>query len=214
MKTIYKYYILNIVTAIAVTMFFLYDGIYYVKKDVYNSLGRILFFGLILVILISCKDNFKDVQKIGVSENEPIGVAENINSIHTDSGKVKAILLSPKMLNYQNRDFPFYEFPDGITLDLFDNQNKKNVIVADYAISYSETNLIDLQGNVKITTSTNDTLFAEQLFYDQKKEWVFTNKPVKFKQGLDVIYGNGFDSDTKFTNAEVLEGTGIVTLDE
>ena len=184
MKKVNTNNILNIVTAIVVTMFF------------------------------SCKDNFKDVQKMGISENEPIGIAENINLIHTDSGKVKAILLSPKMLNYQNRDFPFFEFPDGITLDLLDDENKKSVIVADYAINYSETNLIDLQGNVKITTSTNDTLYAEQLFYDQKKEWVFTNKPVRFRQGQDVMYGNGFDSNSKFTNAEVLEGTGIITLDE
>ncbi|MFD1163670.1 MULTISPECIES: LPS export ABC transporter periplasmic protein LptC [Hwangdonia] len=184
MKRTYKYYILNIVTAIVVAMFF------------------------------SCKDNFKEVQKMGISENEPIGIAENINLVHTDSGKVKAILLSPKMLNYQNRDFPFFEFPNGITLDLLDDENKKNVVVADYAINYSETNLIDLQGNVKITTSTNDTLYAEQLFYDQKKEWLFTNKPVTFITGLDVINGNGFDSNKNFTNAEVLEVTGTITLDE
>lgn len=184
MKKTYKYYILNIVTVIIVAMFF------------------------------SCKDNFKAVQKMGISENEPIGIAENINLIHTDSGKVKAILLSPKMLNYQNRDFPFFEFPNGITLDIFDDQNKKNVVVADYAINYSKTNLIDLQGNVKITTSANDTLYAQQLFYAQSTEWLFTNKPVKFVKQGDVYFGNGFDSNQKFTNAEVLELTGTMTLDE
>ncbi len=185
MKTrTYKYYILNIVTAIAVTMFF------------------------------SCKDNFKEIQKIGVSENEPIGVAENFNLKHTDSGKLKVILISPKMLDYSNRDFSFNEFPNGITLDIFDDENKKSVIISDYAIIYNQTSLIDLQGNVKITTNTNDTLYAEQLFYDQKKEWLFTNKPVKFRQGQDLINGNGFDSDSKFTSAEVLEVTGIITLDE
>ena len=184
MKTTHKYRMLNIVTVITVTMFF------------------------------SCKDNFKEVQKMGMSENEPIGVAENINLKYTDSGKVKAILLSPKMLDYQNRDFPFSEFPNGIILEIFDDENKKSVVVSDYAISYSNTSLIDLQGNVKIVTHTNDTLFAEQLFYDQKKEWLFTNKPVKFRQGFDLIHGNGFDSNSKFTNAEVLEVTGSITLDE
>lgn len=184
MQIINKYYILNIVTAIAVTMFF------------------------------SCKDNLKNVQKMGISENEPIGVAEKINLVHTDSGKVKAILISPKMLDYSNREFSFYEFPDGIILDIYDDENKKNVVIADYAINYPSTKLIDLQGNVKIATSTNDTLFAEQLFYDQSSEWLFTNKPVKFKQGLDLIKGNGFDSDSNFTNAEVLEVTGNITLDE
>lgn len=184
MKTKYKYQILNIVIAIAVTMFF------------------------------SCNNNLKNVQKMGISENEPIGVAEKINLVHTDSGKVKAILISPKMLDYSNREFSFFEFPNGITLDIYDDENKKSIVISDYAINYPSTQLIDLQGNVKIVTSTNDTLFAEQLFYDQKKEWLFTNKPVKFRQGQDLIHGNGFDSDSKFTNAEVLEVTGVITLDE
>jgi LPS export ABC transporter protein LptC len=73
---------------------------------------------------------------------------------------------------------------------------------------------MDLQGHVVIATKDNDTLRAEQLFYDQKKEWLFTNKPVTFRTGLDLINGNGFDSDTKFTNAEVLEINGIITVNE
>jgi len=166
-----------------------------------------------VTMFFSCNNNLKEVQKIGISENEPIGVAENINLKYTDSGKLKAILISPKMFDFSNRDFPYSEFPNGIYLDLFDNGEKSNV-VADYAITYSKTNLIDLQGNVIITTKDNDTLYAEQLYYDQKKEWLFTNKPVTFRTGMDLINGNGFDSDTKFSNAEVLEINGIITVDE
>ena len=165
-------------------------------------------------MFFSCQNNFNDVQKIGISDNEPIGVVYDFNSKYVDSGRVAANLFSPKMLDYTNRDFPFNEFPEGITLDLFDEENNKNVIISDYAIVYNETNLIDLQGNVKITTHTNDTLFAEQLYYDKKAEWLFTNKPVTFKQGQDVIDGNGFDSNLKFTNAEVFEITGLISVQD
>ncbi len=167
-----------------------------------------------VTMFFSCKNNLKDVQKIGISENEPIGVAENINLKYTDSGKIKAILISPKMLDFSNREFSFNEFTEGINLELFDDQNQKSTVIADYAMVYNDTDLMDLQGNVVITTKDNDTLFAEQLFYDQKKEWLFTNKPVTFRTGLDLIHGNGFDSDTKFTNAEVLEINGIITVNE
>ena len=177
--------------------------------------NNILFMVTVIAVTMffSCNNNLKEVQKIGISENEPIGIAENINLKYTESGKLKAILISPKMFDFSNRDFPYSEFPKGIYLDLFDNGEKSNVI-ADYAITYSETNLIDLQGNVIITTKDNDTLYAEQLYYDQKKEWLFTNKPVTFRTGMDLINGNGFDSDTKFSNAEVLEINGIITVDE
>lgn len=180
----YTYKIIFIVTVFTVTMFF------------------------------SCNNNYQKVQQMGISENEPIGVAEHINLKYTDSGRVTANLLSAKMLDYSNRDFPYYEFTEGVTLYLFDRENKKNTVVSDYAISYDKTNLIDLQGNVKIITHTNDTLFAEQLYYDNKKEWIYTNLPVRFRQGNDMIYGNGFDSNKNFTNAEVLEVTGVITLEE
>ncbi len=178
-----KHSIKNIVTAIAVTMFF------------------------------SCKNNFKEVQKIGMSENEPIGVAENINFKHTDSGKVKAILISPKMLNYANREFPYREFPEGINLEIFE-KGKKNTIISDYAIIYDKTGLIDLQDNVRVSTPEKDTLFAEQLYYDQKKELLFTNRPITFRTKQDIIKGVGFDTDKSFTNAEVLEVEGIITVSD
>nr|WP_262916802.1 LPS export ABC transporter periplasmic protein LptC [Aestuariivivens insulae] len=179
-----------------------------------NSYKRFLVLGVLLSMLMSCKDNFNDVQNIGVSENEPIGVAENINLKHTDSGRIKAVLISPKMLDYSNREFDYYEFPEGITLDIFDENNNKSVVVADYAINYGKTNLIDLRGNVRITTHKKDTLFAEQLYFDSDKDWIFTNKPVTFKTETDIIHGNIFDSDTDFKKANVLEPTGNITVED
>lgn len=165
-------------------------------------------------MLFSCKNNFNEVQKIGVSENQPIGVADTINLKRTDSGRVVANLISPKMLDFTNREFGYNEFPEGLILYLYDEQNQKSTVIADYAISYDETKLIDLQGNVILASSKKDTLFAEQLFYDQKKEWLFTNRPVTFRQGNDIINGNGFDSDADLNQAQVLEIDGIITLPE
>ena len=181
-------------------------------KRIHNIINIVTVFTV--TMFFSCIDNYNQVQKMGISENEPIGIAENINLKYTDSGRVTANLLSAKMFDYSNRDFPYNEFTNGVILYLFDGDNKKSTVVSDYAIVYDKTNLIDLQGNVKIITQTNDTLFAEQLYYDQKKEWLYTNKPVTFRTGLDLIHGNGFDSNSKFTNAEVLEVTGMITLDE
>jgi len=182
--------------------------------DRYNSHRNFFVCSIILFMLISCKNNFEEVKKIGVSENAPIGVAEFIDLKYTDSGRVTASLRSPKMLDYSNRDFAFNEFPEGIDLDLFDEENKKSNVIADYAIVYDKTGIIDLQGNVVLSSTSNDTLFAEQLYYDQNREWLFTNKPVTFRTGQDVINGKGFDSDVKFTKAQVLEIDGIITLDE
>ena len=183
------------------------------KKLIYNILNIVAVI-FTVTMFFSCNDNFKQVQKIGISENEPIGISENINLKYTDSGRVTANLLSTKMFDYSNRDFPFNEFTDGITLYVFDEENKKSTIISDYAIVYEKTDLIDLQGHVVITTHDGHVLKTEQLYYDKGREWLFTNVPVTFTTKLDVINGNGFDSNSKFTNAEVLEVTGIISLDD
>ena len=168
----------------------------------------------IVAMFFSCNDSLKEVQGIGVSENEPIGVDYNMNVKYTDSGRVTANLISTKMLDYTNRDFPFNEFVDGVTLHVYDEDNKKSTVEANHAIVYSDTDLIDMRDNVVITTHDNSVLKTDQLYYDKKKNWLFTNVPVEFKTKQDLIKGNGFDSDSKFTNAEVLEVTGIITLEE
>ncbi len=184
MKHKVLYKFLNIVTAFAVTMFF------------------------------SCKNNFKEVQQIGILQNEPIGIAEDMNLKYTDSGRLKANLISPKMLDFSNREFSYNEFPDGVTLYLFDENNKKSIIVADYGIVYNNTDLIDLRGNVLITTETRDSIFAEQLFYDQKRDWVFSNKPVRYVSPTKIVTGNAFDSNRDFTSYGISEVTSTVYLDD
>lgn len=176
--------ILNIVTAIAVTMFF------------------------------SCKNNFKEVQKIGVKQNMPLGEAEHINLKYTDSGRIKANLMSPKMLDYSNRPFSFSEFPEGVTLHLYDDKKNKTIVVADYAIVYNLTDLIDLRGNVIITTETQDSIFADQLYYDQKHDWVFTNTPLRYVSATKIVTGNAFDSNRDFTSYGISEVTSTVYLDD
>jgi len=183
-----------------------------------NSISKHIISTMVTVFTVtmffSCKDNFKDVQNIGLLSNKPVTEAENINTKYTDSGRLKSHLVSPKMLDFSNREFSFVEFPQGIDFTIYDEKGNKSNVVADFAMIYNDTDLIDLQGNVVLTTHSNDTLFAEQLFYDQKREWMFTNQPVKFRREDQLINGNGFDSNRSFSNARVLEVTGIIYLDE
>lgn len=167
-----------------------------------------------VTLFFSCTNNFNVVNKIGVSENEPQGVGVDINVIRTDSGRVAANLISPKLLDFENRKFGYSEFPEGVTLHIFDDLKQRTTIVADYAIIYSETDVIDMQGNVKVATHEGDSLYADQLFYDQKKEWLFTNLPVRYiSEGYDTK-GKGFDADRDFIKAEVLEFSGIIAVGE
>ena len=166
-----------------------------------------------LLIFLSCsqdKEIFNNFKKAEI----PKSSASNINSVHTDSGKVSSILNSPKMLNFSNAVFPYYEFPNQLEVILFDKNNNKTNIVADYAISYSNSDLIDLRGNVIISTHLKDTLITDQLYYDRGQEWLFTNFDFRYVSLDKDIFGKGFDSDKSFEKIKFLEVNGFVSLDE
>ena len=81
------------------------------------------------VTIISCESNFRDVQKMSVSEFTPSSDADSINLKYTDSGRITANLVSPKMLDYATVKFPFTEFPKGMHLTLYDKNGKGYIYI-------------------------------------------------------------------------------------
>jgi len=174
----------------------------------------ILFSALIVTLFLGCESNFKEVQKSNFSEFVPSGEAEKINLKYTDSGRITAILVSPKMMEYATVAFPFTDFPKGVDVTLYDKNNKRTIILADYATSYKSTNIIDLKGNVTISSQDGQILETDQLYFDQKNEWFFTEKNFKFTDPKGTSNGQGIDfsKDFKVINSQKI--TGEIESDE
>ncbi|MBX9808410.1 MAG: LPS export ABC transporter periplasmic protein LptC, partial [Flavobacteriaceae bacterium] len=102
----------------------------------------------------------------------------------------------------------------GVDVTLYDKNGKRTFVRSDYATSYKLTNLIDLKGNVKITTQDGQILETEQLYFDQKNEWFYTEKNFKFTDPKGVSNGQGIDfsKDFKFINSQKI--TGEIESDE
>ena len=161
-----------------------------------------------ILILGSCDSSLKEVQKINVSEFSPSGDADSITLKYTDSGKIKAVLVASKMLDYATVKYPFTEFPNGVNVTLYDQKARRTFIRSDYAIQFKGTDLIDLQGNVKISTEDNQVLETQQLYFDQKNEWFFTENSFKFTDPKGVSNGKGIDfsKDFKVINSQSIAG--------
>ena len=154
---------------------------------------------LAILFLQSCESNLKDVQRIYKTSFVPTGEADSINLKYTDSGRVKSILQSLKMIDYSTAKNPFVEFPKAVLVTLIDANGNKTIVVADKAISYKKTEVIDLIGNVKIQTYDGKVLVTNQLYFDQKNEWFFTEEAFTFKdadgsflQGIGIDFSKDF----------------------
>ena len=161
-----------------------------------------------------CESNLKDVQKINLSEFSPSGDADSITLKYTDSGRIKAILIASKMLDYATVKYPFTEFPKGIDVTLYDQKGKRTFIRSDYAIQFKGTDLIDLQGNVRITTEDNQLLATDQLYFDQKNEWFFTEGRFNFTAPKGTSNGEGIDFNKDFTIMNTQKFSGDIEQSE
>ncbi len=165
----------------------------------------------IVTMCFSCETNLKEVQKFNQSSFVPSGEADSINLKYTDSGKIKSILKSPKMLDYGNIKNAFTEFPNGISVTMFDDNGNTTTIVANYAISYKKTDIIDLQGNVVINSHDGKKLETDQLYFDQKNEWFFTEKTFKYTdESGGYLQGPGVDFSKDFKIFNMQKSSGEV----
>jgi len=179
------------------------------------------------MLFFSCKDNYKKVGSEKATLIYPQGVANNfvltytkaakeLQSEDSDLTKIIAILTSPVSEDFDNLKFPHRTFPNGLVVEFFDDNGQKSTVTADYGIVYSQTNLVDLQGNVIIETHDNKKLETPQLFWDRNSEWIFTQEAFTYTNPEDGSIMNGigmdFDQDFNFLNAH--KTTGLIAIQE
>ena len=157
----------------------------------------------------SCSDTYKRVGEEAQKKIFPQGIAENFVLTYTEvredlepedakSSKVISVLSSPISKDFTNLKFPYRTFPNGLVLDVYDAENRKSVISADYGIIYSATNLIDLQGNVVVDGYDGKKLESPQLFYDQINEWIFTQEKFTYTNPEEGTIMDGEGMDLKY----------------
>ena len=166
----------------------------------------------IFIFLLSCEDNFQEIQNINSKNILPIGITENLKLIYTDSAKVKAILYSDLNKDFTNQSFPYSEFAEGVKITFYDNDLNETIVTSDYAITYNKTNIVNLIGNVVINNFDGSELKTKQLYWDPEQEWLFTEEKFSFKNIDYDIVASRLDANRSFTifNTGKLDGKVLV----
>jgi len=167
-------------------------------------------------MLFSCGNDIQEVRDFLVDKNLPIGVAENVYNIHTDSGRVDLKFTAPLLYDFSNRKkHPYSEFPEGVRIVTIDKNNDSIVIVGKYAISYTNTSISEIKGKVVIKNIKDQKkLKTEQLFWDQKTKYFYTEKAFTLYTATDTIYGIGFDASEDLTVFSAKRNRGNIFINE
>lgn len=157
----------------------------------------------------------------------PQGVATNFELTYTEiprelstqdsSYSHKTIVLrSPLNQNFDNLSFKYQIFPEGLNLFIYDEEGQESRVRADYGIIYSQTNLIDLRGNVVLESFDGKVLSTDQLYFNRAESWIFTEGEFTYTNPEEgtVMDGIGMDFNRDFTILRAKQTNGVIAIKE
>ena len=177
-----------------------------ILKNVFSVFAVILHF--------SCDDGSSTLKQINQFNENPVGIAYDIHMTYTDSAEVKAILTAPLNLDYTHLSFKYSEFPEGLKIIFYNDNNEENTVVADYGILYNQTKIVDLQGNVVLLSNDGSRLETSQMYWDSEKEWLFTEQPFTFKNINYDMAATRLDTNKEFSKFQTGNLTGTMLVKE
>ncbi len=183
-------------------------------KKLYHIALKNIAIPLGLAMFFSCSPDLETIETITRKDELPVEAAENLRILYSSHAKIQMIMEAPRMERYEGEE-PYMELPEGFVMSFFDEfMNETSRITAKYAIQYEKDDLIDARNDVVVENmETREKLNTEQLIWDRKNEKIHSDKFVKVTSGEDVLYGQGFESDDRFTTWSIKEIWGTFSVD-
>ena len=145
----------------------------------------------------------------------PVESVKEVTMIRSDSGKIQLKMISKQLDRYQKEE-NYTKFPYGLSVIFYDNyKNVKSQLTARYDINYEDKRRMEIKNNVIIIDyEKGDTIYTENLTWDQNRKTIFSDVAVKKVNKDGVLFGDGFDSDENFNNYTLRRPRGTINIDK
>ncbi len=167
------------------------------------------------VVAISCSNDFDKV--VNLSEDEAEQESTNTTITYTLEGKLVSQIKAPLIQQFAGDSITeeLLRMDKSFEATFFDSvQQISSKIRADRGVWHKKTNVMNAFGNVIAYSVEGDTLFTEELVWDQDSAIIYTNAPVKIKKPNATIYGKGLVADQEFKSYTIKSITGSVAVEK
>ena len=187
-------------------------------KTYLKSLNIIAAFlaAIMFVLFPACSGQDKNLAE-AISENDTLPSMRTlgVTTLISDSGITRYKIVTEEWEIFDKKNPPYWAFEKGVYLEKFDTLFRIDAsIKADTAYYYDKKKLWELKGNVQILSQKGDKFHTELLFWDEKKEKVYSDKFIQIEQEDKTIRGYGFESNQDLTEYEIKNTTGIFTVED
>lgn len=145
----------------------------------------------------------------------PMMTSTGVSTLISDSGVIRYKIIAEEWDVYDKLDTSKWTFEKGVYLEKFDNQmNIEAKVKADTAYYYDKLKLWDLRGHVNILNIKGEKFNTSQLFWDQDKERVYSDRFIRIQQVDKIMTGYGFTSNQQFTDYVIQNTAGIFPVED
>ena len=175
------------------------------------------FLAAVMFLLLSgCSSSKKNLtDAILERDSLPTMQSLGVTTLISDSGITRYKIITEEWTVFDKKDPPYWAFEKGVYLEKFDSLFRIDAsIKADTAYYYEKKKLWELRSNVSIRNLGGDKFDTELLFWDEKKEEIYSDKYIRIEQEDKTITGYGFESNQELTEYQIRNTTGIFTVED
>jgi len=142
----------------------------------------------------------------------PVEKSKDVAVTFSDSAKIKAVLTAPLFDQYHTSK-PYEEMAKGVHIDFYGPKGTiDSRLDANYGIRYENEKKVMVRNDVRVLNKKGELLNTEQLWWDEDKKKIYTDKYVKFKKSDGTYEGDGLDADETFTHVVFRKFRGMVVM--
>ena len=162
-------------------------------------------FFFLMMIIVSCEEGKEHIAP-AINDRDSVStmVTYGVNTLISDSGIIKYKIVTEQWEVNQIRQPSRWIFEKGLFLEQFDLAlNVQSYIQCDTAYYYDVMKLWELHGRVKILTKNGLRFSSEELYWDERKHEIYSNKYSHLITPDKELHGNRFRSDERMTKYSV-----------
>lgn len=173
------------------------------------------FLWILCVHLTSCSGDDKKKYVANVDpEVTPTMTTTDVSTLISDSGIVRYRVQAPVWYVYDEAKEPKWTFPQSLHLESFDDMfNKDATIDCDSATYLTNVQIWRLDGNVRVVNMAGERFLTEQLFWDQRKQSVYSDSFIQIIRADRIMEGYGFVSNESMTDFAVRNVSAILPVE-
>lgn len=171
---------------------------------------------LLAVILPACGNEGERTFKGKIDpETFATMTTRDVETLISDSGVMRYKITTDLWLVYDEAKEPKWKFPHGLHLDRYDNFFKREATVdCDSATYFKDKQLWRLDGNVKVVNVAGEKFLTQQLFWDQRKEEIYSDSFIQIQRVDRMMEGYGFTSNSQLTKFNVKNVSAILPMSQ